>query len=188
MINPLDAKAANSLAGGPSFPFKHRVRRAIWAVVWTLLASWTPPKMRGWRTILLRLFGARIGKQADVRGSARIWYPPNLEMENRTLLAEGVICYNMAPIILREGAMVSQRAHLCGGSHDIDDPAFQLIVKPIVIGRNAWIAAEAFIGQGVTIGDHAIVGARAVAMRNVDQCAIVVGNPAMPLARKRKVL
>jgi putative colanic acid biosynthesis acetyltransferase WcaF len=184
---PLNGLTSNSLAGGPSFSFGHRLHRAIWIVVWILLASWTPAKMRGWRAFLLRLFGAQIDKWADVRGSARVWYPPNLHMQRRTLLAEKVNCYNMAPIILHEGAMVSQGAHLCGGSHDIDDPAFQLVARPISIGENAWIAAEAFVGPGVTIGNYAVIGARAVVMRDVRSRAIAVGNPARELTRQRKI-
>ncbi|WP_349509023.1 hypothetical protein [Neorhizobium sp. NCHU2750] len=83
-------------------------------------------------------------------------------------------------------ALVSQGAHLCGGTHDIDDPHFQLVAKPIVIGRNAWIAAEAFVGPGVTVGEGAVIGARAVAFRPVEPFAVYAGNPAK-LNRMRKI-
>ena len=56
--------------------------------------------MRFWRRFLLKLFGAQLGRVRDVRGSARVWYPPHLHMADRALLAERVICYNMAPISL----------------------------------------------------------------------------------------
>nr|WP_236840907.1 hypothetical protein [Bradyrhizobium sp. CCGE-LA001] len=84
----------------------------------------------------------------------------------------------MDKIILEPFALVSQGAHLCGGTHDVNDSEFKLITRPISIGSNAWIAAEAFVGPGVTVGVGAILGARAVAMRDLNPWGIYVGNPA----------
>ena len=74
----------------------------------------------------------------------------------------------MAPITLGEHAIVSQGSHLCSGTHDIDDQHFQLQARPIVIGAHAWVAAEAFVGPGVTIGEAAVLGARAVLFKNAE--------------------
>jgi putative colanic acid biosynthesis acetyltransferase WcaF len=139
-----------------------------------------------WRRFLLQCFGARMATKTDVRGSARIWYPPYLIMDERSILAEGVNCYNMAPIHIKCGVIVSQRAHLCAGTHDIDDDNFQLQAKPIVIGRNCWIAAEAFVGPGVSIGDGAVLGARAVTFRDLQPWTVYVGNPAMPKRQRNQ--
>ena len=53
-----------------------------------------------------------------------------------------------------------------------------------VIGNDVWIGAEAIIMPGVTIGDGAVIGTRALVTRNVEPYAIVGGNPAKVL-RKR---
>lgn len=180
----LDAKTAKPREGGASFSLAHRVMRLCWGVVWMLLASWTPPFLHRWRCFLLRLFGARIEGKCDVRGSARVWYPPNLTMKPGSIIAGRVNCYNMAPIVIGKGSVVSQGAHLCAGSHDIKDPDFQLIVKPIVIGDDCWVAAEAFVGPGVTIGAGAVLGARAVAFRDLDECGVYVGNPAVKIKQR----
>jgi putative colanic acid biosynthesis acetyltransferase WcaF len=185
-LQPLDARQVQTHQGGPSFTLSNRLFRAAWGLVWAVLASWTPPPLRGWRRFLLRLFGAQMGVLADVRGSATVWYPPHLQMADRTLLAERVNCYNMAPISLGEGALVSQGAHLCAGSHDISTPEFQLFAKPITIGARAWIAAEAFVGPGVTVGEGAVLGARAVAFGALEPWGVYTGNPAVLL--KRRVL
>jgi putative colanic acid biosynthesis acetyltransferase WcaF len=174
----LDYRVTQPKAGGASFTLKNRIIRAIWIGVWAVLASWTPACMRHWRRFLLILFGAKMGARADVRGSARVWYPPLLEMRDGTLLAEKVTCYNQDWVILDEGALVSQGVYLCAGTHDIDDDSFQLITRPIHIGKNVWIAAEAFVGPGVTIQDDAVLGARAVAFSDIGAGMVFIGNPA----------
>lgn len=53
-----------------------------------------------------------------------------------------------------------------------------VITAPIRIGRRAWVAADVFVGPGVTIGERAVVGARASVFRNVDSWTVVGGSPA----------
>lgn len=84
----------------------------------------------------------------------------------------------MAFITVGVHSTVSQDVTLCGGGHDIDDFAFPLTTGEISIGDNVWIAAEAFVGPNVAIGDNAVLGARAVAMRDIDSSSVCVGNPA----------
>jgi|SRR5581483_4331888 len=50
--------------------------------------------------------------------------------------------------------------------------------RPVVIGREVFIGARAIILKGVTIGDHAIVGAGAVVTTDVPARQIAAGNPA----------
>lgn len=92
-------------------------------------------------------------------------------------LGPGSICYNVAEVRIGKGVTVSQRGHLCTASHDFDDPGFPLIGAPIVVEENAWIAAEAFVGPGVTVGGHAVILARCVVVRDVSPGAIMGGNP-----------
>ncbi len=183
-LQPLDASQVNSRDGGPSFSLSNRLFRALWNVTWALLASWTPPPFGAWRRFLLTLFGARMGVACDVRGSAKVWYPPHLQMADRSLLADRVNCYNMAPISLGERALVSQGAHLCAGSHDIRARDFQLIAKPIHIGADVWVAAEAFVGPGVEIGEGSVLGARAVAFKSLEPWGVYAGNPAQFVKRR----
>jgi putative colanic acid biosynthesis acetyltransferase WcaF len=183
----LDAKIANTRHGGPSFSVRHRLTRLAWALVWNSLGNWTPVPLHSWRRLLLSLIGARLHKTVKVYPGVRVWYPANLSMAEYSCLASGVDCYCMDRIEIGAYALVSQGAYLCGGSHDIDDPSFQLKTRPIFIGDNAWVAAEAFVGPGVTIGKGAVLGARAVAFRDLAPFTVYAGNPARPL-RKRKLI
>jgi putative colanic acid biosynthesis acetyltransferase WcaF len=174
------------LAGGASFSITNRLLRFFWGITWLFLASWTPAAFHPWRRFLLCLFGASMGHRADVRGSSRVWLPSNLVMFDHALIGPRVNCYNQAMVKLGERALVSQGTQLCAGTHDVDDPEFRLVAKPISIGAFAWIAAEGFVGPGCTIGEGAVLGARGVAFGKLDPWTIYVGNPAKAV-RKRKM-
>nr|WP_083967098.1 putative colanic acid biosynthesis acetyltransferase [Methylosinus sp. R-45379] len=184
-MSPLDAKVSRPLMGGPSFSLRNRLYRGAWKIVWLLLASWTPNFMGPWRKLLLEIFGARMGKSADVRATARVWSPENLIMSDHTLIADGVDVYNMAIIELHEWAIVSQRTTLCAGTHNYSDLNMQLVAKPIRIESRCWVCAEAFVGPGVTIKQGAVLGARAVAFRDLEPWSVYSGNPAVLLKGRR---
>lgn len=170
---------------GASFSLRSRVSRFIWQWTWWLAASWTPIPFRPWRRFLLKSFGARLGVLSDVRSSARIWHPANLVMGDRALIGPGVNCYNMAPIHIGAGALISQNAYLCTGTHDIHSPVFQLLARSISIEPHAWIAAEAFVGPGVCVGEGAVLGARGAAFTNLEPWTVYRGNPAVALRKRR---
>ena len=182
----LDASEHNTWESGASFTLAHRLYRVCWALTWALLASWTPPQFVGWRRLLLRAFGAKVASTANVYASARIWHPGNLELGAFACIGRGVTAYSMAKITLGPYALVSQGAHLCAGAHDFEDPNFQLYARPITLDHRAWVAAEAFVGPGVTIGEGAVLGARAVAFSDLEPWTVYAGNPAQKI-KPRKV-
>jgi putative colanic acid biosynthesis acetyltransferase WcaF len=165
----------------PRNPFSesHKIRRLLWQICWLMFAAWTPPHLAPWRRWILVRFGATMGRGADVRATAKVWYPPHLVMGAGSMLAGGVNCYNQAPIRIGEGVIVSQRAHLCTGSHRTDDAGFAWFAKEIVVEDRAWLASECFVGPGVTVGEGAVLGARGVALRSLDPYTINIGNPAV---------
>jgi putative colanic acid biosynthesis acetyltransferase WcaF len=152
-------------------------RRVLWAGgQWLFRMS--PRPAFGWRRLVLRAFGARIGPHVHVYPDAVVAMPWNLSVGAWSAVGEGALIYNLGPITIGERVTVSQRAHLCAGTHDYTDPAMPLLKPPITIGDQAWVCADAFVGPGVTVGEGAVVGARAVAVRDVPPWAVVAGNPA----------
>ena len=164
--------------------FGNKVARLLWGCVWVLLFRPSPVPFRAWRRCLLRCFGAKIGTGVKVMPSAKIWAPWNLTMGEQATIGEGVNCYCVAPIEIAAHATVSQGAHLCAASHDIEDPRMKLIRAPIQIQTGAWICAEAFVGMGVVVEEGAVVGARAVVVKDVSAWDVVVGNPATFLKKR----
>lgn len=157
--------------------------RVLWSCVAPLF-RWSPRLCWGWRRGLLRVFGARVGRHVQIHPSARVFIPWNLEIGDWSSLGFDVLIYNLGTVKIGSKVTVSQRAHLCAGSHDFRDAALPLTKPPIEIGDEAWICADAFVGPGVTIGKRAVVAARAVAVKNVGDGQIVGGNPAKEIGTR----
>lgn len=168
-----------------SLGLANQLARVAWGIVWRTLFRPTPPPLHAWRRLILRLFGAKMGEGAVVYPSARIWAPWNLQMGSCACIGPHVDCYSVATISIGAHATVSQYSYLCSASHDIDSLDMGLTTAPINIGDQAWVAADAFIGPGVTVGQGAVVGARASVFRDVPPWIVVGGNPAR-LIRMRK--
>lgn len=182
MSNPAEAPFLGR--DGPSpYTGREQLGRLLWAAVERTLFRWSPPTCHGWRVWLLRCFGADIARAGQVRifPSVRVVFPWKLHLAARTMVGPGVRLYNLAPITLGYGVNIAQRAHLCAGTHDYLRWSMPLIARPIHIEANVWIAAEAFVGPGVTIGELAVIGARAVVVRDQPARMVCAGNPCRPL-------
>ncbi len=160
------------------FSFGNRLRRLIWSGVYGLLFRPSPRIFHAWRALLLRAFGAQLGRACHVYPGARIWAPWNLVLGDHAGVADGAILYSMDRMEIGRYAVISQGAHLCGGTHDYNSANFQLIAKPIVVGAYAWVCAEAFVHAGVTVAEGVVLGARSVAQKDLaEPWAVYAGNP-----------
>jgi putative colanic acid biosynthesis acetyltransferase WcaF len=168
------------LDASPAYPYTVReyVRRFGWALVAATLFRWSPRRAYRWRNALLRLFGARLSATSRIRPTCTVVHPWLLEMGEWSLLSDGVTVYNLGPVLLGDHTLVSQRCHLCAGSHDFTQSDLPLLRPTIRLGNGVWVAAEAFVGPGVTVGDNSVVGARAVVTKDVPPGVVVAGNPA----------
>jgi len=127
--------------------------------------------------MVLRCFGAKLGRGCHIYPQVIIWAPWNLHCQNYVGIADRAILYNQALVSLGENVVISQGAHVCTGTHDYEDEYFSLITKPIFIGPNVWIGAEAFILPGITVGEGAVVGARSVVTKDIPSWTVCAGHP-----------
>jgi len=173
-----------------SCPSRHSVRskalRLIWNLCWMLFFRPSPWFWQAPRRLLLRLFGARVGRGVQVMPSVKIWAPWNLSLGDYSTVSHGADLYDVDQIEIGSHATVSQRAFLCTASHDIDHPHMPLITAPVKISDGAWVCAEAYIHPGVTLGTDAVAGVRAVVLHDVPDRQVVGGNPAK-IIRERRV-
>jgi len=149
--------------------------RWLWLAVQSTLFRWSPRP--------LRLFGADIPHPGRVVifPTARVVFPRNLSLAERSMVGPHVNLYNLAPVRLEYGANLSQHCHLCAGTHDFTRWAMPLVARPITIGRNAWLGADVFVGPGVTVGELCVVGARSVVVKDLPPRTICAGQPCRPL-------
>lgn len=158
---------------------KNKIGRLLWNIFGNIIFKILfLKKFNNFRIALLRFYGATIGSNCYVDSTVKIWAPWNLSMECNSLLAEYVVCYNPGKIILKNQTVVSQYTYLCAASHNVKSSKHELLTKTIIIESQAWVGADAFIFMGVTIGEGAVVGARAAVFKDVEAWSIVGGNPA----------
>ncbi|WP_108815402.1 acetyltransferase [Loktanella sp. Alg231-35] len=173
MTAPVDVTANRAAT---SWSHREKLGRALWALAYPLFGL-SPRPLWGWRRWLLRRFGAQIGAEVHVYPSTRIAVPWHLQIGDHAAIGDRAILYALGRIEIGARATVSQNAHLCAGTHAWREPARPLIRAAIVIGEDAWICADAFVGPGVQIGAGAVLGARGVAMRDLAPGHIGAGNP-----------
>lgn len=158
--------------------YRNRAGRVLWTMVWGVFFRPSPRPFHAWRRWLLRCFGATIERGAHPYPSVKVWAPWNLTMKEGSSLGDHVDCYSVDRITLEPYATVSQYSFLCTATHDYRVPERPVVTAPIRVGRRAWVAADAFVGPGVTVGEGAVIGARASVFRSVDPWTVVGGTPA----------
>jgi putative colanic acid biosynthesis acetyltransferase WcaF len=154
------------------------VRHSLWCLAWRRLCFVRP--------LLLRWFGARTSLDVGISFSCKIQRPWAVSLGQYCSLGPRVDIYNLGAFSLGSRSILSQDVYVCGGTHDYAEAEYPLIQTPIVIGEDVWVGAGAFICPGVTIGDGAVVGARAVVTKAVAPWTVVAGNPAREI--KKRVL
>jgi len=171
-----------------AMPITNRIGRALWNSVYVVLFRPSPRPLHAWRSMLLRLFGAKIGPGCHIYPKARIWAPWHLECRDVVAIADDAIIYNPSPVFLGSHSTISQQAYLCGATHDCDDPNFPMISQPITICDFSWICARATVQMGVTIGEGAVLGLGSIATKDLDPWIIYAGIPAKKIRQRTKPL
>jgi len=150
----------------------------LWWIVQDTLFRLSPQFMYGWRRMLLRAFGAKIGRGVLVRPSVRVTFPWKVTIGERSWIGDYAELYSLGPIAIGRDAVVSQYAYLCTGSHDLRSPSFDIYAKPIAVEDEAWVCAGAFVHPGCTVARGSVVGARSVLHGDTEPYSIYAGAPA----------
>lgn len=182
MTDPTDHPAAKPIdpTARHTSPYstREKVGRMLWAMVQASLFRGSFHTWYGWRRWLACRFRARLHPTVHLARTCRIECPWNLTMGRNSSLGAGVNAYCLGPVTIGDRVSVSQFAHLCAGSHDFTRPDLPLLRPPITIKDDVWIAADAFVGPDVTVGEGAILGARGCAFKDMEPWSIYGGNPA----------
>lgn len=162
---------------------KELLLRVLWGVgKWVF--RMTPRPCFGLRRFLLRSFGAKVGPGVNIYPSAIIYFPWNLEIGEGSAIGEWALVYNLGQVSIGARTTISQRVHLCAGTHDYRNASMPLVKTPIMVGDEVWICADAFVGPKVHVGNCAIVAAASVVVKDVKECSIVGGNPCVLIKQR----
>lgn len=172
----------------PSFSSNNKLRRLIWQIIWFILCRWTPQPLHKWRSIVLRFFGAKIGASNFIYPTCKIWAPWLLETEDVVTIGPHVEVYNPAGVYLGHHAILSQGSYLCGASHDYNTINFTFISRPIILKPYSWVCARAVVLPGVILEEGSVLGASAVANKNLESWSVYSGNPAFKVKERRNFL
>ena len=172
----------------PTFSLVDRLRRYCWNIAWLLLCQWTPKPLHQWRVAILRLFGARMGRQNFVYPDCKIWGPWLLQTEDVVTIGPGVEIYNPGGVRLGHHSILSQDAYLCGATHNYNRSDFAYIKKEIVIEPYVWICAKAVILPGVHCREGSVLGATTVTSRDLSPWTVYAGNPARIVKKRHNFL
>lgn len=157
-------------------------RGILWQALWVATSSlavertWCPAKLR---IIILRLFGAEIGRGVNIRQHVRVHWPWKLRVADDVWIGVDAWLLNLEPITIGSNVCISQGVFLCTGSHDHRSPTFEFDNAPIVIEDGVWVAARATVLRGVTIRKGALIGATALVSKDVPERAKMLAVPAM---------
>lgn len=165
--------------------FRQRCLRLLWYFVEATVFRFSPRPLYRWRSFLLRLFGANVDGSCRIRSTVSVEIPWNLTVGAESIVGDHVVLYCLGPITIGQRVTVSQFSHLCAGTHDCTRPEFPLLRPPIVVGDDVWLAADVFVGPGVTIGNGAVVGARSSVFHDLPPWWICVGTPAKAIKERK---
>ena len=162
---------------------KEYILRILWAFSKPLF-NFSPRNAFKWRSFILTIFGAEIGKNVHIYSSAKIYMPWMLKIGDNSCIGEWALIYNLGMIEIGKNVTISHKVHLCAGTHDYKNPELKLIRSNILIKDNVWLCADCFLGPGIVVGEGAIISARSVVFTNIKDWNIVRGNPAQYLKKR----
>ena len=150
----------------------------LWWFIDFFFFKLSPQIMYGWRRFLLRLFGAKIGKNVIIRPSVTITYPWKVKIGDYSWIGDNVELYSLGEIEIGSHVVISQKSYLCTASHKYDQKDFSIYSQKIIIEDECWLATDVYVAPGVTIGKGTVVGARSSVFKNLPVGKVCVGSPA----------
>jgi putative colanic acid biosynthesis acetyltransferase WcaF len=161
-----------------------RVVFGVWNIfkILIFLSPWPWPSSI--KTIILKLFGAKVGKNVYWKPRINIHIPWKLSVGDSTWVGEEVCIINFDHVKIGSNCCISQRTTLCSGSHDYKSFDMAYRNSPIDIQDGVWIGAHCFVGPGVLIGTDAVVTAASMVNRSLPGGSVCAGNPCRPVRQR----
>lgn len=165
---------------------KNKIVQILWYFTNVFVFKSSVLPFMGLKRFLLKLFGAKIGKNVVIKPCVNIKYPWRLSVGDYTWIGENVWIDNLADVVIGKNCCLSQGVMLETGSHSYNDSQFTLITSPINIADGAWICAKAIVLGGSNVDNQAIIAAGSVFSGYAKPYFIYKGNPAVEVKERKK--
>lgn len=167
-------------------PGKNIIVRGLWYMTNAIFFISPLFPFSGIKKILLKIYGARIGKGVVIKPAVNIKYPWRLKIGDNTWIGERVWIDNLDNVIIGKNVSISQGALLLCGNHNFKKSTFDLMIGKITIEDGAWIGAKTIVTGGVTCKSHSILTVGSIASKDLEENGIYKGNPA-EFVKQRKI-
>jgi putative colanic acid biosynthesis acetyltransferase WcaF len=149
----LDRFQKPKIAGYPLLPI-----RVVWYLLNYCILFTFIPFPSALKRILLRAFGAKVGRGVVIKPRVRIKSPWALTIGEYSWLGEDCWIDNHVSVHIGRNCCISQGAYICTGNHDYNDVAFRFLGKEVMISDGCWIGAKVNVSPGTRLETMAVVG------------------------------
>lgn len=125
------------------------------------------------------------GENVVISSNVNFGNPENITLESNIFIGESCSIYAQGKVTIMAGTILADHVDIRSANHyyDGNDLNFlpfdqKVLVKPVVIGKNVWIASHVVILPGVTVGEGAVIAAGSIVTKSIPSLAVVGGNPA----------
>ena len=164
-----------------------KIKITLWYFTNMLIFKTMLPIPSSIKSKLLKLFGAKIGRNIVIKPNVNIKYPWFLEIGDNCWIGEDVWIDNLAQVTIGNNVCLSQGSYLLTGSHNYKKEAFDLILGEIVLEDGVWIGAKAIVCPSIICENHSVLAVGSIATKNLESYGVYQGNPAV-LKRKREII
>jgi putative colanic acid biosynthesis acetyltransferase WcaF len=161
-----------------NFRGKNKIVVQLWYIVWLFLFRPSPHLFNSWRIFLLRSFGAKCSYRAKIRPSAYISYPWNFSCGEHTFIGDQVFIDSLDRVEVGDHVSISNRVYITAGTHDYRSETFDLLIKPVVVQSQSWLAVNSTLLPGAQVGEGTILAACSLLNKTTGVGEIWVGVPA----------
>lgn len=136
------------------------------------------------RERLSEIIGASIDKSTRVFPPFYTNFGRFITLGKNVFINHACSFLDMGGITIEDDVLIGPKVSLITENHPLDPADRQaLLLRPIIIKKNAWIGAAVTILPGVTIGENSVVAAGAVVSKDVPANTVVGGIPAKIIKR-----
>jgi len=164
----------------------NKYKKIVWYFINIFMFKTSLPFPSRLKVFILKLFGAKVGKDIVIKPNVNIKYPWFLTIGDNCWIGEEVWIDNLANVKIGHNVCLSQGSYILTGSHNYKKETFDLMLGEIMLEDGVWIGAKSIVCPNVVCKTQSVLSVGSVATSNLEPYFIYQGNPAIK-KRKRNI-